>query len=656
PPASGPSSPGPAPPAPSAPAPLAPGGPGPTGGSATPAGPQGGGGPGSGADLGFDGTSWNLWWHFNRHPHLALKSHIGGGQVISGSDDFFLGHGGSGGARDSLRPSPARVRAIAVPALLAALEASPSPDLATSALVALARIGEDPTGEAARISGAIRRFTAHANQEVAETAVLSLGILGDAAELDLLARILDGDLDGLRRLDRLEPGMRVAERTRAFAAYALGLLGREAGGYERLRIVRALARTLEREGSRSASQDVPVACVLALGLVPLGVDGSDQAGEVRRTAVLVTRQQQVRFLLWAFDHGGLDPLVRAHVPTSVARLLDGVPEGSALRALALRRLLEPLEKKGSEPVAVRQSAALALGDLCDGDGDPWDAAARRALMGAAEGDAESQVRHFALIALAQCSGRPGAGAGDALAGTPEARSFLLRQLGRGRSEIRAWSAIALGLLERSVADSGRLPSADALSALRTSLAQARSPSEVGAYALALGLARDAGAREVLLERLEKVSDPDARGYVALGLGLIGAREAVGAIESVLERSRYQPELLRSAAIALGLLGDKAVVADLLAMLEKARALSSQAAIASALGQIGDTRSLEPLAAMLADGTKTDLARAFAAVALGIVCDREDLPWGSELSSGVNYRANPATLTSAEAGTGVLDIL
>ena len=52
---------------------------------------------------------------------------------------------------------------------------------------------------------------------------------------------------------------------------------------------------------------------------------------------------------------------------------------------------------------------------------------------------------------------------------------------------------------------------------------------------------------------------------------------------------------------------------------------------------------------------TDSARGFAAVALGIVADKEPLPWNSKISTNINYRANTTTLTSQEA-TGILNIL
>jgi len=43
------------------------------------------------------------------------------------------------------------------------------------------------------------------------------------------------------------------------------------------------------------------------------------------------------------------------------------------------------------------------------------------------------------------------------------------------------------------------------------------------------------------------------------------------------------------------------------------------------------------------------------VALGIVADKEPLPWNSKISTNINYRANTTTLTG-DNGTGILDIL
>ena len=92
------------------------------------------------------------------------------------------------------------------------------------------------------------------------------------------------------------------------------------------------------------------------------------------------------------------------------------------------------------------------------------------------------------------------------------------------------------------------------------------------------------------------------------------------------------------------------------MLSEAKGLATQAAISSALGFIGDQRSIDPLVEMLENKNVTPTARGFAAVALGIVADKEPLPWNSKIALDLNYRASTQTLVDAQAGTGILDIL
>ncbi len=178
---------------------------------------------------------------------------------------------------------------------------------------------------------------------------------------------------------------------------------------------------------------------------------------------------------------------------------------------------------------------------------------------------------------------------------------------------------------------------------------------MGAYGVAIGVARDTEAIALLREKMDKFADNTARGYMALGLGLVGATDAKGEIQVIVKDAKYKPELLRQAAIALGLLGDKTLVPDLIEMLRDAKSLASQAAVASALGFIGDSRSIDPLVKMLENKEITASARGFAAVALGIVADKEQFPWNSKISTNINYRANTSTLTTPE-GTGLLDIL
>lgn len=256
-----------------------------------------------------------------------------------------------------------------------------------------------------------------------------------------------------------------------------------------------------------------------------------------------------------------------------------------------------------------------------------------------------------MIALARASAR--ADSGQA-AGPTAARRHLLKKLGRGSADTR-WSGLALALLERGLAERGAVPSPAVTEGLRRALAEANAPEDVGAYAIACGLLGTPAAEDVLLEKLDEVREDATRGHVAVGLGLVGARGAVEPLRGLLIESAYRPVLLGELAIGLTLLADREAARQLLDMLESASSQAAQASIAQALGRIGDRTTIEPLVALLRDEEMTGRSRAFAAVALGIVADLDELPWDTELSVMVNYTAAPATLFDLE-GFGLLNIL
>ena len=148
---------------------------------------------------------------------------------------------------------------------------------------------------------------------------------------------------------------------------------------------------------------------------------------------------------------------------------------------------------------------------------------------------------------------------------------------------------------------------------------------------------------------------DLKGHVAIALGLCGSPRCISPLREVLESSRYRPQLLRDTAMALALVGDKGAVPVLVEALREAGSLSAQAALASALGTIGDARALGPLLELLADEQVTARARAFAAAALGLVGDRRPLPWNVALARTAVWTGAPETLSDPASGTGVLDL-
>ncbi len=591
----------------------------------------------TGGDLGPDTTSWSMWWHYNRDAFLDLKAHVEANSPATGGDATVS---------TSVRTSRG------IDSMVAALGRERNRDLMSSLLVGLARSCDDlALARAPRMASLFAPFLADPDQEVAETAAAALGILRHEAALPDLVALLHDDAAGRK----LAGGERVPTRTRAFAAYALGLAAARSEREDfQAFVAHHLQRELEATG-HARSADLPAACVLALGLVPLPLEARElpKTGSARRSDDGIaprTRASQVSGLVEILRDTQQHDRVRAHVPDALARLADGA--AADLREDIAREITALLERAGREPAEVVRGAVLALGRLGDADSDAADLRVRGALKRAAD-SSDMQMRLFALVSLAQVATRRGT-AEDATPVQSEVQKFLLERFARGKNRERSWAALSLGILEHGRIAQGQPGSPAVRAALRRELGESTAPDQVGAIAIALGLAQDHGAVRGLLAQLDELRDPIGRGYVATALGLLGLPEAIPPLRAILVKSRYQPELLRESAIALAMLGDNDLVTTLVDNLRQAKSLASQASVARALGFAGGLNAVEPLAKMLEDSSLTAGARGFAAVALGMVCDRERVPWNARLSFGVNYLAAPPTLIDGQAG--ILDIL
>jgi len=616
--------------------------------------PTGPASPGSALASPLDLTRWEFWWEHNQAPLLLLKTRVRTSGSATGVEGFYLGDG-QRPQQSSLGPTDDQLRQRVIPALLAVLARETNDDLVTGAMVALAKIGD--LGDAAlggEIEAQLLRRLADGAQDTRETAAVALGILASPRSIPTLAHLLWDTPEG-RKLVRAGE---VVYRTRAFAAYGLGLVGaRATSEVDRQLVVSILRRALEEE--RTSTRDLGVASVLALGLVPLATLAPAALPRAGRDLAPPesSRQAQLDFVLALLRDPEGERLVRAQCPITLARLLAGLPEPhlGPYRTVIVGELLECLTRRREETEVV-QSAVLALGAIgCNDAGSELDARIRRALTEVPRQVSEPQARAFALLALAEAGARYGGG--PAHEGIDHARAFLIDQMLDGRNWLQPWAALAAGVLAWHV--QGVEPQHPALAplrrVLRDQLEDERQHEALAALALGAGLARSQDSAPHLMRLLRKGLPDATRGQVALALGLLGHVEAIEPLRALLPESRYRPELLRQAAMALGLLGDKEVGLQLATMLGDARSLATQAAIASALGHVGDRRTLDPLLALLESRLATERARAFAAVALGNVCDKELLPWNAKLGVGLNYRAAPPTLSDPGSGTGILDL-
>ena len=238
--------------------------------------------------------------------------------------------------------------------------------------------------------------------------------------------------------------------------------------------------------------------------------------------------------------------------------------------------------------------------------------------------------------------------------------FLVDNVQKAGTGYRPWCGMALGVMSFLVQERGGQVNSVVFRVVEDSFRKEKSPSPKACYAISLGLMKNEAAKDDIRMSLDKIRDDGFRGYACVSLGLMGAREHKDFITRIVKESTRRPDLLRQASIALGLMKDRSVVNTLLDIMVpqaggKPR-LAVLSATATALGFIGDTRSVNPLIETLQNNKLTDLGRAFAAVALGMVADKERLPWNSKIGQDLNYRAAVDTLVDQSGGSGIMDIL
>jgi HEAT repeat protein len=556
----------------------------------------------------FDCTPWNVsdWWRFHRDALLP---------------------------RVAAAPIPAAAREATADALRAALHATTNADLITSCAFALGRMGA--ANVPFDLQAELLPLAAHATQEVAETAVLALGVGGAAAAIAPLRALARDDADGRRLCGRDQ----VVDRTRAFAMYGLGFLARRLSTPPAQDAVLDVCAAVLVQAPADG-RDLHVAAISALSLLaPPPADAPPWpqfASAVRALDAFAARTD-----------GDL-ALAQAHVPTAIARLVGTAR--SARRSEAERVALEhraqwlrtatALHDRPATRDFALQSALLALAATMPDDDAELARCAK--VLAAVTSDADDPAcLFFATFALGHTAG-------------PVARARLLELL-QGDSPQRRWAALALGVFERRArarAGAAATPDAGIASALTDALAST-DPELVAAAAIGTGLA-DIDCAGPLRTILGGARDEGLLATTADAVRLRGDSGFVPDLRRVFAASRSRWNQHRATAEALAALGDGAVTAALLADIDAGPRLAATAAASLALGTIRDPAAAAPLLRMLRDDTSTPLTRAFAAVALGRIAAGEAAEWSAPLAHGTNWLAAVPTLTDCNAG--VLDLL
>ena len=666
----------PTPPAPPPPAPspgnYAPAPPG--SGPSSPGGRVAAPGIGTAVSAGLTGQGqldWTRWWNLERERYLGLRDLKLKGPVSGGKETTST--------RLSLVPRRSLIDSSVLPALLKVLETERDDSMISAALIGAARIGSGGRRDLSLRIGVLIEEQLHKHsQEISETAALSLGIFGERTALEPLIGLLSSNKEGARLVGKRS----VPTRTRAFAAFGLGLMAHKSSDPQvRQRIAAALCEVLSEQHS---SDDLPTAAVIAFGLcpVPTRLTVPDRATRESPFAhQVVSRAAQVRWfteLVATRRRGadGLPPVVRTHAALALGRLVQDA--SLAVRSAALETV-EELATSRQNRINLRTAAYMGLGEGLTAGSDPVDRMGVRSLVKAVQ-SGQVQERHFAAIALAEATSRKGAGAliddgslpidpqfdaafGDKTVGWESlelGRRALMRHLARGRAESMPWFAMALGVQNWNLQRAGVPWNPTVAAAMREKVRTTRSASFIGAYTIACGLVHQGADEKTRLKAglqvhnaFHRTRDPRARGQVAIALGLLDYEPARDDLLDLLDSSRFQPELLWSAAVALILSGDSSVIPTLIDTLKKARSSASRGSAAAALGRVGDSRAAKPLLDLLQDTNQATAARAFAIVGLGLLCEAEALPWRTPAAHANPYFEVTGTLFGN--GKGLLDL-
>ncbi|MHC5064295.1 MAG: HEAT repeat domain-containing protein [Planctomycetota bacterium] len=573
------------------------------------------------------GTGWQLWWEYNKDPYLRLKEAVHRPDSLTDDEQFYLGAGKS--VNSSFAPSEDEKRDVILPALNRLLESSDNKDINTACLVAMAKIGKDHPEVS--ILEIFKERLRSGNQEIRETAALSLGISQRADALQALLHLANDSKAGRSLMRR----SKVDDRTRAFAIYGLGLLAWNLeSSRDKERVYLGLKSLLEDR--KLEDRDMRVALVQALSL--LNLDTSDSAQKRLLWQTLDS--------LWDFYEKSLgkgDQLIQSHVPGAIARMLGR--GDSPMHARYKAALARELDRKRGRQNSIYQSAALALGKMVyPAEIHAEDAEFSKVLLKYAKRGKDEQARNFCMISLGEIGGLAN-------------RNELLRIHAKGKKATeRPWAALGLGIMAFRNRTGGTVDTGIGEALLR-GLNDVNNVDTRAANAVALGLTGYQKAAKDMRKYLEKHSREDmVAGYLCIGLALMDEKEALDQIRELVEKSVRRPYLLTQAAIAMGKLGDKEAMAQLNQILSTgAQNVAKMSAVATAYRFIGDKRAVKPLIEMMFDERKlTKISRAFVAAALGGIADKELFPWNAKIAIGCNYRAAVSTLTNGQ--TGILDIL
>lgn len=568
-------------------------------------------------------SSWQRWWYLNQAPYLQLRRAVRDGNPAASGNELMPWKLPSH-IEDIHAPTRAQKEFLLLPGLFELAEKSRNRDVHAEVMTSIARIGLFPAD-----SGVfLRPYLASPSMELAQTAALGMGVLESGELLDNLSDLLMDSSTG-RWMAGAQEGVPVP--LRSFAAYSMGISATGMDDDQKERAIEALWATLAGE---QASVDLQAACVVALGMV--------------QPAQADALTWKLLGLMQAKDA----PLeVRAMCPSAIARTIANLPTSHALRTEIRDTFLTHM--KSSQPAQLRQSCVQSFA-LLSGAGSEMMRKDLELLEEISHAGKTPMERNFACMSLAYL----GATCGDNEQIRQDAGRILLQRLNSAGAEQRAWAGMALGVLAANSSDWRGQTRVEADKALLNNFLTAENGSEKGAMAVALGLSGQARALEPLLDACKQGDNPSLRGHCAVALGLLGDTKAEQPLMAQLKAAVAQPVLLERTTIGLALLGSENVAPFLVQQINptdgSTPTLASLASAARGLGLVGTGRTAPHLLTAMNNQELTPLARAYAAQALGLIADKNSLPWQYRVAADLNYTAGTESLVNWESANGILN--
>jgi HEAT repeat protein len=371
--------------------------------------------------------------------------------------------------------------------------------------------------------------------------------------------------------------------------------------------------TLESIYKNGESKEISSYAAVAVGLV-----GGEAANKVFKKW-LEPRffKAQDRFLQQAIAFGAgltedpnLGPLIRS---TLIEKVSDDRITNSYL-VLSLGRLKDRaanailLEYMDDKDTQIRRSAAIALGATAT----PSDKDVVDGLIKRIETDSDNIMRNFCYISLGMIGGE-----------TVEA--FLVKQLDEVKRAYLPYVGLAVGLTRNP----------EYGPKLFRQFMDTKDLNTRGALAIGLGLLKSRDAIGELRKALDNGGDPIYRSYCALALGMIGDTESVKRLTETYMDSN-DVELLHRSATALGLIGDRSITKAMYGMLDKSTPDIRRISTAYNLGLIGDQKAIDFLKELVSSRNENTRLRAFALLGLGLLTDEKPTPVVSKISRNNNY--------------------